>query len=545
MTATLAPYSRRYRIGSDGSITFSDSRGTFAVHVGGLEVGFAARAIADAFVDAGRLDDPQVTVTSADGWAAGGAGSAKGGIGGKLAPFEACIRTVTEPIDALVRYREWLRGVKDPHELDAITPPHLWALALKKPSGSPRDPRDAHIDEYIELIKHQQELDAQVNDPKERSRRVRTMSRFLSSLARNKESRGFLRMRPAIIYADLSVQVLKEDVTAQVKIDVAAQREAAERKRRDDPEVAKAREEQWDKFYELALQLWGYSSRKFPYLIQLPGEGRDILVTGDPALQAVLNDLAGDLLQWATGHAFDSDYTSKDPRWVLLDLKSRGRYHARFDAASRNPLEHESIQRNDILWGRVLESFGETVGTGSLVIGVVGLFVGAEVITAGQAIWLLVGVAGYSGASSYVTRRDEIEQKGYDVPIPRDDDSLRRGHRRCEPAHRGHHRPAPGNRGDAREPAALRPARDRCRQRRYRADRLQGIPAGPIARREVPRTEARKPPLRPERERRGRKDPGHADAGHAEAERPTRSGRAFDAGWAARQPQARLRQVDR
>ena len=51
-------------------------------------------------------------------------------------------------------------------------------------------------------------------------------------------------------------------------------------------------------------------------------------------------------------------------------------------------------------------------------IAVVGLFVGAEVITAGQATWILVGVAGTSGVSSFIDRRDEIEKKGYDVPIP-------------------------------------------------------------------------------------------------------------------------------
>jgi hypothetical protein len=414
----LAAYTGPRRVGADGLLIFTDARGSFTVAVGGLEVGFAARAIADRFVDAGRLDDPQVSVTSADGWAAGGAGSLRGGIRGKKAPFESYISSVNDPIDAVVRYREWLNKVTDPQQLDAITPPELWAMALKKPAGPARDPRDVHIEEFLDFIHHQQDLDRAETDPKERSRRARTMSRFLDWLDGHREAKGFLRARPAVVYADISVQVLKEDVNAQVKADVAAQHEAAERKWVDDPELNKQRQAKWSQYYQLAMQLWGYSSRAYPYLIQLPSEGRDILVTGDPALQAVLNDLARDLLQWATDHTFDSDYTSRDARSVLLDLRTRGDYPRRFSVASRQPLAHESMARHDLLWGRVFASFGESVGSGLLAIAVVGLFVGAEVITAGQATWILVGVAGASGVSSYLDRRTEIEQKGYDVPIP-------------------------------------------------------------------------------------------------------------------------------
>jgi hypothetical protein len=414
----LPAYSRSYKVAADGSITFADARGKFSVAVGGLEVSFAARAIADRFVDQGRLDDPQVSVTSADGYAAGGAGSAKGGLRGKKAPFEAYISTVKEPKDAVVRYREWLAAVKDPGELDAITPPELWAMALKPPPGPARDPRDVHIDEFIRFMKHQQELDEKTTDPKERERRVRTMSLFLDWFERNKEAKGFLRKRPEIVYADISVKVLKEVITAQVKIDVEARREAAERKRREDPVLEKGRQAKWNEFQKVAMQLWGYSSRKFPYTIELPSEGRDILVTGDPALQKVLNDLASALMVWALDHTYDTDYTEKNPRWVLDDLLKSGDYQARLREAQRHPLEHESIDRNELLPGRVFASFGETIGTGLLAIAVVGVFVGAEVITAGQATWILVGVAGAGGVGSYLGRREEIEQKGYDVPIP-------------------------------------------------------------------------------------------------------------------------------
>jgi hypothetical protein len=410
----LAAYSRRYKVGADGSITFADGRGKFSVKVGGLEVGFAARAIADRFVEEGRLDDPQVSVTSADGYAAGGAGSAKGGMRGKKAAFEAYISTVKEPADAVLRYREWLAAVKDPKELDAITPPELWGMALKKPPGPARDARDVHIEEFIRFMQHQLELDRRTEDSKERERRTRTMSLFLDWFERNKEAPGFLKKQPEIVYADLSVKVLKESIDKQVHADL----EAAKQKALESPENDKARKEKWDEYYKLSLKLWGYSSRTFPYTIPIPSEGRDILVTGDPALQKVLDDLASELMSYATDHMFDSDYTRKSALVVLADMTKSSRYDKRMAEAQKHPLEHESFDRNEILGDRAFASFGETLGKGLLVIAVVGLFVGAEIITAGQATWILVGVAGTSGVASFVERRDEIEQKGYDVPIP-------------------------------------------------------------------------------------------------------------------------------
>lgn len=410
----IAAYSRKYKVEADGTILFTDPRGKLSVHVGGLEVGFAARAIADRFAEAGWLDDPQVSVTSADGYAAGGAGSAKGGLRGKKAPFEAYIRIVKEPVDAVLRYHEWLAAVKDPAELDAITPPELWAMALKKPPGPARDARDVHIDEFISFMQHQLELDRKTEDPKERERRTRTMSLFLDWFERNKEAKGFLKRQPEIVYADLSVKVLKESIDKQVKQDL----EAAKQKALDSPENDKLRKEKWDEYYGLAMKLWGYSSRRFPYTIPVPSEGRDILVTGDPALQKVLNDLADELMSYATGHMFDSDYLRKSAIVVLADLVKGSKYDKRLAEAQKQPLEHESFDRNEILGDRALLSFGETVGKGLLVIAVVGLFVGAEVITAGQATWILVGVAGTSGVASFIDRRDEIEKKGYDVPIP-------------------------------------------------------------------------------------------------------------------------------
>jgi hypothetical protein len=410
----LTAYSRKYKVEDDGTIAFADSRGKFTVKVGGLEVGFAARAIADRFVDEGRLEDPQVSVTSADGYAAGGAGSAKGGLRGKKSPFEAYIRTVKEPAEAVARYYAWLAAVKDPKELDAITPPELWAMALKKPPGPARDPRDVHIDEFLRFMEHQLEIDRRTDDPKERERRTRTMSLFLDWFERNKEAPGFLRKQPEVIYADLSVRVLKESIEKKVKADLEAEKDKA----LTSPESLKERQEKWNEYYALSLKLFGYSSRRFPYTIPVPSEGRDILVTGDPELQKVLDRIASELMSYALDHFFDSDYTRKSAIVVLADLVKSSKYDKQLAEAQKKPLEHESFDRNEILGDRAFASFGETLGKGLLVIAVVGLFVGAEVITAGQATWILVGVAGTSGVASYIGRRDEIEKKGYDVPVP-------------------------------------------------------------------------------------------------------------------------------
>lgn len=72
----------------------------------------------------------------------------------------------------------------------------------------------------------------------------------------------------------------------------------------------------------------------------------------------------------------------------------------------------------DIDWGDAALAFGRTVAIGLAVIVLVGLAVGAEVVTAGQATWLLIGLAAYAGVSSYAQRREEIDASGVDVSVP-------------------------------------------------------------------------------------------------------------------------------
>ncbi|HEX2573672.1 MAG TPA: hypothetical protein VH877_29245 [Polyangia bacterium] len=82
------------------------------------------------------------------------------------------------------------------------------------------------------------------------------------------------------------------------------------------------------------------------------------------------------------------------------------------------PVLSGGIKEEPLDLGEAALAFGKTVGKGLLVIGIVGAAVGAEIITAGQATWLLVGLAGYAGLESYLARREEIEAQGHEVAIP-------------------------------------------------------------------------------------------------------------------------------
>jgi hypothetical protein len=166
-----------------------------------------------------------------------------------------------------------------------------------------------------------------------------------------------------------------------------------------------------------ALQVANWPPR-YPRLIQLPSEGKDLLITGDPAREFALQLFTDELMRWAGDHLQDPDYLRQDPISVAAFLLEYEGYGDLLHWAALQPLEHEYIDRNELLPGEVLASFGKTVGIGLLMIAAVGLFVGAEIITAGQATWLLVGLAGYAGVDSYLSRREEIEKTGYDVPIP-------------------------------------------------------------------------------------------------------------------------------
>lgn len=413
--ATPEPvYSRRYRIGPAGAITIEDGRNTVVVELAGLSPYDAARRIADRLVDAQLFRGPRVCVT-APGASAAVCADARTAMRPEVATsyanFRAYLRGTTEPPDAVHRYYQWIDEHIDSPEFTRITPPELWARSLRRPE-LPADPVFERKQLWLRFMKDRQAEDAKL-PPQDRARAVETMRQFLDWYGKHQDDPDFAKADPASLYAHLSVGVLRKEIEASSRKKLEDAKAAAA----DSPEALRARGVKFDEFLTLSMRLWGYSARKFPYVIPLDKQGKDILVTGDPAFQAVLDDLAGHLVQWAAAHMSDPNYATVSVHRVLADLLDGG-YQKRLDESYREPLAHETIDRNEILAGGVAAAFGETVAKGLLAVAFVGLCVGAGIITGGAATVILVGMAGYSGVTSYVARREEIENSGYDVSVP-------------------------------------------------------------------------------------------------------------------------------
>lgn len=326
-----------------------------------------------------------------------------------LAAFEAYLRVAREPVEAVLRYRQWVTEHRDSPELLTVTPAELWARSLRAPEPA-RDPLGERREEFLRYMQTLTERTGTLA-VEERRRHVESLLRFQRWFEAHRDDARALARNPGEVFGGYSAAVTVEAVGAEVE---------AERRRRaaapmSDQEVA-ARGRKFDEFLSLASELFGFSARRFPYRIPIDSEGRDILVSGDPAVQAALNVIGGQLITWAGQHLSSSDFLSANPRAVLADIL-RGPSGQILAQAQRAPLEAESIDRGEIIPGRALATFGTAVAQGLVVIAIVGLFVGAEIITAGQATWLLVGVAAGGGVASYLGRREEIERSGYEVPI--------------------------------------------------------------------------------------------------------------------------------
>jgi len=407
-------YSRTYRVEADGTIVVRDGVNTVAIPVAGLQAGDAAQVIADQLVVAELFRGPRVAVTG-PGMTSPAYANAKTAMSPDVATayanFLAYLKGVTEPPDAVVRYYQWITDHRDTPEFLKITPPDLWAQSLKRPER-PRDPEAEQVELWIRFI-NDRLAETKKLTGKELDRAVRTMTRFQDWFDGHRGKPDFVKSDPAKVWADFSVGELKKDIDVDVRAKIEADKQAAA----SSPAVLEAKAKKFDEFVSTATKLFGFSSRNFPYSIPLDSQGKDILVTGQPSLQKVLNDLGGALIHWGATHMADSNFAVVSVNSVLLNLLQGG-FRQRIDEAERVPLEHETIDRNELLGRNVLLSFGETIATGLLAVAVVGLFVGANIITAGGATVILVGLAGYSGVRSYQARRDEIEKSGYEVSIP-------------------------------------------------------------------------------------------------------------------------------
>ncbi len=405
-------YSGSARLDSTGAITLGPPDSAAKLTVGTVSPVEAAQRIADGLVSAQIFRGPRVGV-SVGGAApvyANAKTAASPAVLAAHAAFTSYLATTKEPPAAIARYWQWVSEHRDQPDFLTKKPEELWAESLREPAQKP-DPEGERIALWLRFIKDRQSEGASLKE-KALSLHTETLSAFIAWFDVHKDTPEFAAADPAEVYARLSVASLRRQIDA----DIASKLDSDRRHAESSPEALAARGRKFDEFLAKAMVLWGFTNRNYPYTIPLDAQGKDILVTGHPAMKGVLDDLGGALLSWSSDHFGDDNYASVSVDGVLLELL-KGGYSTRIAAAQTQPLESETIDRNELLPGMVASSFGETVAKGLLVVAVVGLFVGAEVLTLGQATWILVGVAGYAGITSYGARREEIERSGYEVPV--------------------------------------------------------------------------------------------------------------------------------
>lgn len=87
-------------------------------------------------------------------------------------------------------------------------------------------------------------------------------------------------------------------------------------------------------------------------------------------------------------------------------------------SAQESARREERNERGEIIWEDVPDLVGRRLGTGLLAIAIIGLAVGAGIISGGTALIFAADLAAVSWMNSYFERREEIERGGYNVPIP-------------------------------------------------------------------------------------------------------------------------------
>ena len=314
---------------------------------------------------------------------------------------------------ASVHYMNWFEEHNGTEEFLERSPADLWSWALEVAmTPLPQTP----VQPFLDLLRHQQSrMDALTQE--QQTIHLGAIGRYLDWIDQHMEANDYDLYDPI----DIWIRSYSRSSSAHIhRLREATYRRVLEegRDQRRREQMA-AREERFQEHFNMAMQLWGYSQRNYPYVIPIPSEGRDILVTGHPARQAALDMLASALMDHAANAMFDSGYTSvtQSPEAILLNLME-GDLGTALDVANTLPVASESIDRHELMPGRILASFGETVGTGLLIIGVVGAAVGAGIVSAPVAVVVLLGAAATAGVVSYLDRREEIERQNYDVPIP-------------------------------------------------------------------------------------------------------------------------------
>lgn len=406
-----------FTVAKDGTLTFGSGNKTYPVKVGGLSVQQAADRLARVLVDDEYMTSSAVTATAFfDGLsvtATGNAVAAQTADQRERKPYLDYVAGLRADDARVARYLMWVQA-QDAASLSLHTPARAWVWALRDPDApaSPRDVALAKFNDFFVFLNRQLHSSPKT-DYLQFTRDSIAVYEYGRWIDRHQESADLLKADPGTIYGQIVTQasIHETERETQAKFEAEQERKKPTRSQRD---------ARLGQFLNRADWIGGYSQRKFPYGIDLPSRRKYILVTGDPALQKVLDDISGELRKWAYVHLMDADYLTHTPDAVLAEMMDHGDYWRRINEAQRKAPVHEeqsTVQDSDLSARGVLVSFGETILKGLAAIAAVGLFVGAEIITGGQATWLLLGVAGMDGIQSYMARRQQIEAAGYDVPV--------------------------------------------------------------------------------------------------------------------------------
>jgi len=315
-------------------------------------------------------------------------------------------------VSARLYYYKWIDDNKNQPEFFTTEPFQAWDMALAKAfEPPPVSPLQKFLD-FMRII--QSMID--VSKEEDKVTMQDTMTKYLDWLDNHIDDPEIDKYEPLEIWKQLYSISFDERMK---RLDETHLRKAREKMLDAEysPEKMEQRSAKWNEFYNLALKLWGYKAKNFPYVIPVPSQGEDILVWDDHR-QVIYNKMGGELLKWATDHMKDENFTSADPHSILLSILKAGAYDQQLNEAGLKPVKHEHIDRHELLAGTVFSSFGEAIAKGLLAVAAVGAAVGLGIISAPVALVFIAGLAVYAGITSYFQRREQIERSGYDVPIP-------------------------------------------------------------------------------------------------------------------------------
>ena len=164
----------------------------------------------------------------------------------------------------------------------------------------------------------------------ERRTQDEILRRFIDWVQSNSRRRIFLTSRPMDVYEQIGRGVITFEVFQRIERERLAPQDEASRRSK--------LEEYWD----LAYQLWGYRSRSIRS-IDIPSEHRAVIIQASTVFQEVLNQLAGQLMDWAHANYHNADFVLSSPTVSLSQIADRPRNRLALALAQTRPVETESV----------------------------------------------------------------------------------------------------------------------------------------------------------------------------------------------------------